>query len=321
MGFPRQENWKYIGGDSSWAKLKQFLCRKQELPALKPRTELSTTGETCIFSNCPVRRGTPRQSHMWSSCIRTEEWKYKRQSFCKGEKIPITYKRQNEGYAETRHQLAASGTLMQHCKVWADKTLASCEGAVAKRGKASVLRSCNVSVEVLPASMRLFIHPNFPYTLLKDTSKRVHPIKITFWCPSFTLFFFFWCGPFLNSLLNLLQYLFCFGFSATRYVGSWLPNQGLNPHPLHWKVKSQPLEHQESPLHAVLNISRWTLEPACLTLNSGSTANLLTTGLLPFCVSIFLFIKWGVLLVCTLWLAFISKLVNIRVNCLECCLT
>ena len=260
---------------------------------------------------------------MWSSCIRTEEWKYVRQSSCKGEKIPITYKRQNEGYAETRHQLAASGTLMEHCKVWADKTLASWEGAVAKRGKASVLRSCNVSVEVLPASMRLLIHPNFPYTLLKDTSKS-SPNKDNILMPilhSVFFLFFFWCGPFLNSLLNLLHYLFCFGFSATRYMGSWLPNQGSNPHPLHWKVKYQPLEHQESPLHAVLNISRWTLEPAYLTLNSGSTANLLTTGLLPFCVSIFLFIKWGVLLVCTLWLAFISKLVNISVNCLECCLT
>ena len=130
---------------------------------------------------------------MWSSCIRTEEWKCKRQSFYKGEKIPITYKRQNEGYAEeTRHQLAASGTLIEHCKVWADKTLASCESAVAKRGKASVLRSCNVSVEVLPASMRLFIHPNFPYTLLKNTNKRVHPIKITLWCPPFTLFVLMW---------------------------------------------------------------------------------------------------------------------------------
>ena len=29
--------------------------------------------------------------------------------------------------------------------------------------------------------------------------------------------------------------LFCF---AMKHVGSWLPNQGLNPHPLHWKMKS-----------------------------------------------------------------------------------
>ena len=27
---------------------------------------------------------------------------------------------------------------------------------------------------------------------------------------SHTFFFFFWCGPFLKSLLNLLQYCFCF---------------------------------------------------------------------------------------------------------------
>ena len=27
----------------------------------------------------------------------------------------------------------------------------------------------------------------------------------------------------------------CFGFSAIRHVGSWLPDQGLNPHPLHNK--------------------------------------------------------------------------------------
>ena len=36
----------------------------------------------------------------------------------------------------------------------------------------------------------------------------------------------------LKSLLNLLHYSFfyIFGFLAQRYVGSWLPDQGLNPH-------------------------------------------------------------------------------------------
>ena len=36
-------------------------------------------------------------------------------------------------------------------------------------------------------------------------------------CPCFCLFvlkIFFWCGPFLKSLLNLLQYCFCFMFWA-----------------------------------------------------------------------------------------------------------
>ena len=32
-----------------------------------------------------------------------------------------------------------------------------------------------------------------------------------------------------------------------RHVGSQLPNQGSNPQPLHWKVESSPLNHQESP--------------------------------------------------------------------------
>ena len=41
---------------------------------------------------------------------------------------------------------------------------------------------------------------------------------------------------FLKSLLNLLQYCFCFGFLTLRYVGSQLPNQGSNPQPLHWKA-------------------------------------------------------------------------------------
>ena len=52
---------------------------------------------------------------------------------------------------------------------------------------------------------------------------------------------FFWCGPFLKSLLTLLQYCFCFMFwvfLAARHVGSYLPDQGANPHPLHWKVRS-----------------------------------------------------------------------------------
>ena len=45
---------------------------------------------------------------------------------------------------------------------------------------------------------------------------------------------------FFRSLFHLLQYCFCFWFVflAERHVGSWLPNQGSNPHPLHWKAKS-----------------------------------------------------------------------------------
>ena len=59
---------------------------------------------------------------------------------------------------------------------------------------------------------------------------------------SFFFFFFF------KSLLNLLQYcfcfMFCFFFIVARHVGSWLPNQGSNLHPLHWKA----MNHQGNPL-------------------------------------------------------------------------
>ena len=40
--------------------------------------------------------------------------------------------------------------------------------------------------------------------------------------------------------------VFCFGFPAMRHVASLLSNQGLNPYPLHWKVKSWPLDCQGS---------------------------------------------------------------------------
>ena len=33
----------------------------------------------------------------------------------------------------------------------------------------------------------------------------------------------------------------CVALLATRHVGSWLPGQGSNLHPLHWKVKAYPL--------------------------------------------------------------------------------
>ena len=36
--------------------------------------------------------------------------------------------------------------------------------------------------------------------------------------------------------------LFCFGFLAMRHAGSQIPNQASNPHPLHWKVESWPLD-------------------------------------------------------------------------------
>ena len=52
-------------------------------------------------------------------------------------------------------------------------------------------------------------------------------------------FFFCCCGPLLKSLLNLLQYCFCFTFQCfgLRHVGSYLPDQGLNRRPLLWEAE------------------------------------------------------------------------------------
>ena len=47
---------------------------------------------------------------------------------------------------------------------------------------------------------------------------------------------------FLKTLLNLLQYCFCFMF-----LGFQLPNQGLNQYHLCWRAQSQPLDCQENP--------------------------------------------------------------------------
>ena len=53
--------------------------------------------------------------------------------------------------------------------------------------------------------------------------------------------FYMWTIFFLKSLLNLLQYYFCFmvfGFLAMKHVGFQFSDQGSNPHPLHWKAKT-----------------------------------------------------------------------------------
>ena len=77
-------------------------------------------------------------------------------------------------------------------------------------------------------------------------------------CMTYVGFFFtivFWCRSFLKSVLNLLQYCFCClcsGFVASWHVGSQLPDQGSNPHPLHWKVKSNHWTTREVPISPLL---------------------------------------------------------------------
>ena len=81
------------------------------------------------------------------------------------------------------------------------------------------------------------------------------------WYPySLSLFFFFLIALIFLKIFDVdhfksLSWIFyniasvlCFGFLASRHVGSELPDPGRNPHPLHWRRSStQSLDHQGSP--------------------------------------------------------------------------
>ena len=55
----------------------------------------------------------------------------------------------------------------------------------------------------------------------------------------------------------------CFGFLGHRPVGSLLPDQGSNLHPLHWKVTSQPLDGWGSLLLFNFWIQQTSVVPPC----------------------------------------------------------
>ena len=56
----------------------------------------------------------------------------------------------------------------------------------------------------------------------------------SFICNCLFIYLFFWCGPFLKSLLNLLQYCFCFIFWSLgrKACGILAPRPGIEPAPL-----------------------------------------------------------------------------------------
>ena len=66
----------------------------------------------------------------------------------------------------------------------------------------------------------------------------------------------------LFELVN--DIVLCLIFLMLRHVGSWLPNQRSNLHPLSCKAKSQPLDHQGSPLKVILNEYSFTGVPKWL---------------------------------------------------------
>ena len=65
----------------------------------------------------------------------------------------------------------------------------------------------------------------------------------------FVCLFVFAClfKVFVEFVTILLLFL-CFGFLSGRHVGSQLPRQGSNPHPLHWKVKPNHWTTREVPV-------------------------------------------------------------------------
>ena len=59
----------------------------------------------------------------------------------------------------------------------------------------------------------------------------------------FFLIFLFYVDHFVKVCIEfvtiLLLFMFHFAFFfTTRHVGSYLPDQGLNPHPLHWNLET-----------------------------------------------------------------------------------
>ena len=73
---------------------------------------------------------------------------------------------------------------------------------------------------------------------------------------------FFWMWPIFKVFIefvtiflfffNVLGVVFLGGRLGKRHVGSWIPHQGSNLHPLHWKVMSSPLDQQGSPCWILL---------------------------------------------------------------------
>ena len=68
------------------------------------------------------------------------------------------------------------------------------------------------------------------------------------------------------EFITILLLFYVLVFSAMRHVGFLLPDKGSNPHVLHWKAKSYPLNHQGSPLKWVyfiickLYLQKWNFE-------------------------------------------------------------
>ena len=53
------------------------------------------------------------------------------------------------------------------------------------------------------------------------------------------------------EFVTILLVVYVLIFLAISHVGSSLPDQGSNLHPLPWQAKSQPLDHEGSPRYVI----------------------------------------------------------------------
>ena len=100
---------------------------------------------------------------------------------------------------------------------------------------------CTVCSLFLKWKLLIFVSLLISWLLLQSFLCSLFVFSVFFFNLFFKDFLFFLIWTISKVFINLLQYSFCFMFwplLAVRHVGFQLPDQGSNPHPLHWKAKS-----------------------------------------------------------------------------------
>ena len=83
--------------------------------------------------------------------------------------------------------------------------------------------------------------------------------------PIFLDFFFTWTiKKIFIEFVTILSLFYVLFFGMRSIWDLKLPDQRSNPHPLHWKAKSQLLDHQESPQYTNFCLSIYQLVDICV---------------------------------------------------------
>ena len=93
---------------------------------------------------------------------------------------------------------------------------------------------------------------------LSQKIKLVQLVQVSELCFGFVLFCFFFQKKTCRKNGTWASVVVARGLSCPMACGIFL-EQGLNPHPLHWRVDSQPVDHERNP-RVLLNEAnvRWT---------------------------------------------------------------